>query len=83
MSRVLTEKQYQTLRVLGSGAMLVSGGSRRAYGPLFDRGLVDGELGGQGCFINGVRITPAGLRALADAVERYGLPEIPKRETGR
>lgn len=77
--RALTEKQFRRLAVLGSGAMLVSGGNQRDWGSLYRRGLIDGELGGQGCWINGVTITPEGLRALADGLERYGWRKPTKR----
>lgn len=79
--RPLTKRQYSFLLALGSGAMLVSGGKKRDWDSMLNRGLVTGELGAQGCYVNGVRITAAGLRALADAVDRYGLPEFRSKGT--
>jgi hypothetical protein len=72
LHRPLTEKQFRRLLVFANGAMLCSGGNQRDFKPLLDRGLVVGELGAQGCYVNGVTITPEGLRALADGLERYG-----------
>lgn len=72
--RTLTERQYRRLLALGTGGMIVSGGNKRDWGTMLNRGLVTGERGAQGCFVNGIRITPAGLRALADAVERLWAP---------
>lgn len=71
MSRVPTEKQYRLLRVLGNGCALVVG-TRRTVEPLLRHGWVTAERDG----FSWVRITPAGLHALADAVERYDLPEL-------
>mgnify|MGYP002779717143 CR=1 FL=1 len=71
-----TERQYRLLLALGSGAALVSA-SERAVGPLARRGWVSGEhREGEDYPWAWVRITPDGLRALARAVERHGLPEI-------
>jgi hypothetical protein len=79
--RVPTKNQYERLRVLADPAlMLVSGigGDRRTWLSLLKHGWVapehperDGE--------NGLRITPAGLRALAAYLERdpeRGLPAL-------
>jgi hypothetical protein len=74
---VPTLRQGRTLLVLGSGGALVVG-TRRDVGPLIRRGWVVGEPDPSGWAW--VRITPAGLHALARSVERTGLPELlPKR----
>lgn len=73
MSRVPTSRQYDLLRVLGGGAAIVTA-SRRDTEPLLRRGWVDAERRDSGYAF--VRITPDGLRALAAAVERYGLPPL-------
>ena len=72
-----TEGQYRLLRALGNGSALVSG-TRREVGPLIRRGWVDGRWTETGWAM--VRITPDGLRALARAVERYGLPDLGMRK---
>ena len=75
-----TERQYRLLMALGSGGALVSA-SERAAGPLARRGWVSGERHeGEDYPWAWVRITPDGLRALARAVGRYGLPEIEAEE---
>lgn len=66
-----SERQYQRMLYLGSGGALVVG-KRRAIGPLRRRGWVTAE--DHGDHYAWVRITPDGLRALARAVEKYGLP---------
>lgn len=71
-----TERQYGVLRALGSGGALVVG-TRRDVDPLARRGWVTGERVESDYPWAWVRITPDGLRALARAVERYGLPELP------
>lgn len=74
--RVPTEQQYQRLRMLGSGSLLLVP-SRREWEPLLRRGWVAGVIEDDGSrFLPPLRITPAGLIALAAAVERYGPPEI-------
>jgi hypothetical protein len=74
--RVPTEQQYRRLRLLGSGALLLVP-SRREWEPLLRHGWVAGVMEDNGSrFLPPLRITPAGLVALAAAVERYGLPEI-------
>ena len=79
MTRVPTEKQYDILLALGSGSAGLSF-KRRECEPLLRRGWVTAELHDR--YYQWVRITADGLRALADAVERYGLPEIgPKPKT--
>jgi hypothetical protein len=72
--RAPTRKQYDKLLVLGSGAAGLSW-LRRDTKPLLRRGWVTAE-DPDGSYFQMVRITPLGLRALADAVELYGLPEI-------
>lgn len=74
--RVPTEKQYRQLRILGSGSAGLSW-RRRETTPLLARGWVTADDDGR--YFQWVRITPAGLRALADAVDRYGLPDIDPR----
>lgn len=76
VTRVPTEKQYATLRPLGAGAAGVAWLKSRAA-PLVRRGWVTAEdYPGDARHTGFVRITPDGLRALAAAVERYGLPEL-------
>ena len=72
-ARVPTEKQYATLRALGSGSAGLSWGKRHAE-QFLRRGWVTAEWSPP--FYQWVRITPAGIRALAAAVEKYGLPEL-------
>lgn len=71
--RVPTEKQYAHLLTLGNGCMIVSGGDRTTRA-MVKRGWVTPDL--PKWPDNGFRITPAGLRALAQAVEVHGLPDI-------
>lgn len=73
--RTPTEKQYRLLRCLGGGAALVIG-RKGEVNPLARHGWVSGEWHEDEGHWSFVRITPDGLRALALAVERYGLPEI-------
>ena len=78
--RTPTEKQYGTLLTLGSGNMVISGGSRELRA-LVKRGWLTTDPPDSD---NGFRITVDGLRALALAVEKYGLPKIgkpPKKPT--
>lgn len=84
MSATPTEKQYGLLKVLGGGAALVVG-TRRQVEPLHRRGWVAGEAPtASKRYWTFVRITPDGLRALARAVEKYGLPDLgPKATTQR
>ena len=71
--RTPTENQYRRLRVLASGgAGLIW--TKREAAPLLKHGWVTAEW--EPPYFQWVRITPDGLRALALAVERYGLPEI-------
>lgn len=77
--RTPTEKQYDSLLLLGSGAAGLSWGKRHAE-QFLRRGWVTAEW--RSPYYQWVRITSEGLRALAAAVEKYGLPEIgPKDQT--
>ena len=75
-----TEKQYDRLRAVGNGCVVVTPG-RRDWEPLLRRGWVQPAWGSDDSsrFLPPLQITPTGLHALADAVERYGLPS-PRRE---
>lgn len=75
-----TEKQYRYLRCLGSGAAIVVGPKRQTEMYL-RRGWVTAKHDPDATRYpySWIRITPAGLRALADAVEKYGLPELAGR----
>lgn len=71
-----TRSQHRRLLALGSGAALVAA-SDREIRPLYRRGWVTGKHQGGGAYPwSWVRITPAGLSALARSVERYGLPTM-------
>jgi hypothetical protein len=71
---VPTEKQYTLLRALGSPNTMLVIGTRRDVAPLLRRGWVTAE--DREKHYAWVRITAAGCRALADAIDRYGLPEF-------
>lgn len=75
--RVPTRRQYDTLLALGSGsaAVVLRPGVAR---PLLNHGWVTvRDHPDEASRVYGwVRITPAGLHALARGVERYGLPNI-------
>jgi hypothetical protein len=73
MSRPITWKQYDRLRGLGTGAAGLSW-RKRDTEPLLRRGWITADW--QPPFYQWVRITPDGLRALAQGVERYGLPDL-------
>lgn len=78
--RKLPEASYRKLLILGGGAAIVAP-RKREWRTLLARGLVapDGntfEPDGWPAFL---RITPDGLRALADYVERTGLPPLGRR----
>ncbi len=77
MSRRLTDRQYDRLRILGSGAIVLAPG-RRDWGPLLRHGWVAElhEDDGESRFLPPLQITADGLRALAVAVERFGLPSL-------
>ncbi|MEQ9319007.1 MAG: hypothetical protein RIF41_07590 [Polyangiaceae bacterium] len=71
--RTPTEKQYRTLINLASGSAGLSW-TRRDTRPLLNHGWVTAELRDR--YYQWVRITPDGLRAVALAVEKYGLPDF-------
>lgn len=75
--KVPSEKQYGRLLILGAGAAVIAPG-RRHWETLVRNGWVTSSLedDGTGHYLPPLRITPAGLTALAEAVERYGLPEL-------
>ena len=73
-----TRGQYETLLMMGSGSAWLSARKRRCE-PLLRRGWVTAEW--REPFYQFVRITPDGLRALAVAVETFGLPELKPEET--
>ena len=82
--RVPTEKQYRYLRSLSVGSAIIIGAKRETEMYL-RRGWVTAEHRGDKQYPYAwIRITPEGLRALADAFDVYGLPEIgPKPQTER
>lgn len=71
--RVPTEKQYRKLLALGSGAAGLSWTTGEVR-PLLGHGWVTAKQDGR--YWHWVRITSDGLRALAAAVDRYGLPAM-------
>jgi|HubBroStandDraft_5_1064220.scaffolds.fasta_scaffold15491_3 hypothetical protein len=71
--RAPTENQYRSLLSLGSASAGLSW-SKRKTEPFLRRGWVTAEW--EAPFYQWVRITAEGLRALAEGVERYGLPEL-------
>jgi hypothetical protein len=73
-----TEKQYGSLRMLASGSAGLSWRKRETE-PFLRRGWVTAEL--KDGLYQWVRITPDGLRALALAVEEYGLPDLGPKPT--
>ena len=82
MASVPGRKQYATMLALGAGGAGMSR-SHRQVAPMIHHGWVSGEWDGR--FFHFVRLTPGGYRALADAVELYGLPELrkpPEQEGG-
>lgn len=77
--RTPTEKQYARLRAIAGGAAGLSW-TKRMAGPFLNHGWVTADW--DGSYYQWARITPDGLRALALAVERYGLPKLgPKAVT--
>ena len=79
--RAPTELQYQSLRALGSGSAGLSW-TKRETEPFLRHGWVTADW--REPYYQWVRITPDGLRALAVAVEKYGLPSMsPKQPTSR
>jgi hypothetical protein len=71
--RAPTENQYRSLLMLGSASAGLSW-KRRETEPFLRHGWVTAEWSPP--FYQCVRITAEGLRALAEGVERYGLPEL-------
>lgn len=71
--RTPTQKQYEKLRVLSLGTAGLSW-SKRETAPLLAHGWVTADWDGH--FFQWVQITADGLRALARAVDRYGLPPM-------
>ncbi len=71
------QKQYGILRCLGNGCAMVIG-YKREIDPLLRRGWVTAEpkQDAKRSYYAWIRITPDGLRALALAVEKYGLPDL-------
>jgi hypothetical protein len=72
-ARVPTEKQYDRLMMMGNGAAWLSA-TKGKCDPLLQHGWVTAEWSPP--FYQWVRITPDGLRALALAVEKYGLRSL-------
>lgn len=80
-----TRKQYDYLRALGGGSAIIVGGKRETEMYL-RRGWATAELHDDNGrpYYAWIRITAEGLRALAQGVEEFGLPEIgPKPQTER
>ena len=75
--RIPTEKQYAYLRALGGGSAIIVG-QKRETEMYLRRGWVTAEVYDEDKSYPyaWIRITPDGLRALAAAVEKYGLPKI-------
>lgn len=68
MRRIPTEKQMQRLANLAHpGTELLSSAAKSEWRALWKRGWLE-----EGRTSTSLRITPAGLRALADALEVYG-----------
>lgn len=68
--RVPTQKQYDTLSILGVGVAGLAW-KKGTTEPLLKHGWVTAEW--KAPYYSWVRITPHGLRALAAAVEKYGV----------
>ncbi len=75
--RTPTRNQHAKLTVLASGAAGLSW-KPRDVDPLLRWGWVTAERDDR--YYQWVRITPDGLRALALAVERFGLPDFKRAE---
>lgn len=74
MSRVPTRKQYERLGLIARPGIGISAPHRSGWGSLRGRGWtrdIDGTVPVGGSYLPPQQITPAGLRALADAMERY------------
>ena len=72
-ARVPSRKQYESLRVLARLATALVP-SRKEFVPLIRKGWTEADLrlpAAREGAMGPQRITPAGLRALADAMERY------------
>ena len=78
MTKILTEARYHTLLALASGAAGLSF-KKRETEVLLRRGWVTAEW--KPPYYQWVRITPDGLRALAEGVEHYGLPDLKPERT--
>jgi len=86
--RSLGDRAMRRLLILGNGAIVVT--PRKTWAPLLSRGWVeqawevmhrDAEAARRDAgHLPPLRITPAGLRALADWLERTGPLPLPKRE---
>ena len=76
--RTPTRSQYAILLPLGSGGAGMSR-RQRQHEPLFRHGWVTGMYDPKHRLFQFVRLTPAGYHALARAVDRHGLPELPTR----
>jgi hypothetical protein len=79
-ARTPTPKQYASLRVLASGGAGLSW-TKRDTESLLGHGWVAATWDAP--YYQRVRITPMGLRALADAVELHGLPDLGPKPTYR
>lgn len=75
--RTPTKQQYDRLLNLGSGAAGLSA-TKRVTDALLRHGWVTAKWVQP--YYQFVRITPDGLRALALAVEKFGLPEMGRKE---
>lgn len=71
--RTPTPKQYRSLRMLAGGGAGLSW-TKRDTDSLLSHGWVTATWDKP--YYQLVRITPAGLRALADAVRTHGLPDL-------
>lgn len=82
--RIPTEKQYRYLRTLGASSAIIIG-QKRETEMYLRRGWVTAEYREEKQYPYAwIRITPDGLRALALAVEKYGLPDLgPQPQTER
>ena len=84
MARVPTERQFRKLAALGGNSIAVAP-SFKEWEAAVNRGWVEAAWGyklepkrdsaGRRTYWPPLRISAAGLRALADAVDRYGWPE--------
>jgi hypothetical protein len=73
VTRVPTKKQYERLKVIGGPDWLLLSPRCREWASHLKHGWVETFAPKRVSRSNtALRITPAGLRALADALERYG-----------